>query len=489
MYRGVIKKVGEEVGAYVFLVGIIFLINIILVFSLIFIERKEPNTTWAWLLILLILPGVGFIIYLILGQNLSRQKLFREKKLVDKIKTKEVKEKHELNKKHDREFIENYRSLILMNYNHSGALYTDGNDVKTYTNGEDKFRDLFNDIRAAKKFIHIEYYIFRFDDLGTALINELELKVQEGVEVRLLVDGMGSKSLKKKEIRYIESIGIKFAVFFPGILPHINTRINYRNHRKIVVIDGNIGYVGGFNVGNEYVNRGKQFAFWRDTHLRVQGEAVNELNKRFILDWDYAADENINDMNEFFPEHEVYGDVGMQIVSSGPDHMEEYIKNAYMKIINDAKNYVYIQTPYFVPDEPFMEALKISALSGIDIRIMVPGSPDHFFMEWILSANIGILLDYGIKVYRYQNGFIHSKTIVSDGKVCSIGTANLDIRSFKLNFEINAIIYNEKVSKEQEEIFYKDEKNCRLVIKDEYDKRSRGLKIKESLVRLIAPIL
>ena len=305
MYRGVIKKVGEEVGAYVFLVGIIFLINIILVFSLIFIERKEPNTTWAWLLILLILPGVGFIIYLILGQNLSRQKLFREKKLVDKIKTKEVKEKHELNKKHDREFIENYRSLILMNYNHSGALYTDGNDVKTYTNGEDKFRDLFNDIRSAKKFIHIEYYIFRFDDLGTALINELELKVQEGVEVRLLVDGMGSKSLKKKEIRYIESIGIKFAVFFPGILPHINTRINYRNHRKIVVIDGKIGYVGGFNVGNEYINKGKQFKFWRDTHIRVRGEAVNELNKRFILDWDYAADEKIGNMStqmfkEFF---------------------------------------------------------------------------------------------------------------------------------------------------------------------------------------------
>lgn len=479
----------KSLGAYIVLGAFIFLINIILVFSLIFIERKEPNTTWAWLLILLILPGIGFIIYLMLGQNLSRQKLFREKKIVDKIKTKEVKEKHESNKKDDKKFIENYKSLILMNYNHSGSLYTNGNDVKTYTNGEDKFRELFNDIRSAKKFIHIEYYIFRFDDLGTALINELRLKVEEGIEVRLLVDGMGSKSLKKKEIRYIESIGIKFAIFFPGILPHINTRINYRNHRKIVVIDGDIGYVGGFNVGNEYVNRGKQFEFWRDTHLRVQGEAVNELNKRFILDWDYASEENINDMTEFFPENEVHGDVGIQIVSSGPDHMEEYIKNAYMKIINDAKEYVYIQTPYFVPDEPFMEALKISALSGIDIRIMVPGRPDHFFMEWMLSANIGILLNYGIKVYRYQNGFIHSKTIVSDGKVCSIGTANLDIRSFKLNFEVNAVIYNEEVSKEQEEIFYKDEENCKLVEKEEYDKRSRNLKIKESLVRLIAPIL
>lgn len=476
-------------GAYIFFVALIFLINMILVFSLIFIERKEPDTTWAWLLILLILPGIGFVIYLMLGQNLSRQKLFREKKIIDKVKTKAVKERHESSKKDDKKFIDNYKSLILMNYNHSGSIFTNGNDVKTYINGEDKFRDLFNDIREAKKFIHIEYYIFRFDDLGKALINELKLKVEEGVEVRFLVDGMGSKSLKKKEIRYIESIGIKFSVFFPGILPHINTRVNYRNHRKIVVIDGEIGYVGGFNVGNEYVNRGKQFEFWRDTHIRVQGEAVNELNKRFLLDWDYAAEENINDMTEFFPEHTAHGDVGMQIVSSGPDHMEEYIKNAYMKIINDAKEYVYIQTPYLVPDGPVIEALKICALSGVDVRIMVPGKPDHFFMEWMLSANIGLLIDYGIKFYRYQKGFIHAKTIVSDGKVCSIGTANLDIRSFKLNFEVNAIMYNEQISKEQENIFYKDQEKCKLVTKHEYNNRSRSLRIKESLIRLIAPIL
>ena len=207
------------------------------------------------------------------------------------------------------------------------------------------------------------------------------------------------------------------------------------------------------------------------------------------MDWDYAAEENINDMMEFFPEHKIYGDVGMQIVSSGPDHMEEYIKNAYMKIINDAKEYVYIQTPYLVPDGPVIEALKISALSGVDVRIMVPGKPDHFFMEWILSANIGLLIEYGVKIYRYGNGFIHSKTIVADGQVCSIGTANLDIRSFNLNFEVNAFIYNENVAKEQEAIFLNDQEKSKLVIKEEYDKRSKSLKIKESLIRLLAPIL
>ncbi len=376
-----------------------------------------------------------------------------------------------------------------MNYNHSGAIYTTNNEVKIYTNGEDKFKDLFNDIREAKSFIHIEYYIFRYDELGKSLIKELREKVKDGVEVRFVIDGMGSKKITKKIIREIESYGIKISVFFPGVLPHINMRINYRNHRKIVVIDGKIGYVGGFNVGDEYVNKGKQFKFWRDTHIRIRGEAVSELNKRFILDWDYASGEKMGNMSMYFPNIDVIGDVGIQIVSSGPDHMEEYIKNSYMKIINNAKNYVYIQTPYLVPDSPMMEAIKISALSGVDVRIIVPGAPDHFFMEWMLSANIGLLIEYGVKIYRYDNGFIHAKTIVADGEVCSIGTANLDIRSFKLNFEVNAFIYNEKVAKEQENIFLEDQLKSKLVIKEEYDKRSRNLKIKESLIRLLAPIL
>ena len=474
--------------AYFILVLMILLLNILSAVSLIFIERKEPTTTWAWLIILLILPGVGFILYLLLGQNLSRQKIFREKKITDKIKGYKLRANCETCSDYSG-INENYEDLILMNYNHSGATYTTGNDIKTYINGEDKFRDLFNDIRSAKSFIHIEYYIFRFDDLGKALIKELAEKAKDGVEERLLIDGMGSKRIGKKIIRYIESLGIKVSVFFPGILPHINTRINYRNHRKIVVIDGKVGYVGGFNVGNEYVNKGKQFKFWRDTHIRIKGEAVQELNKRFILDWDYASDENIGNMSMYFPVPKCEGDIGIQIVSSGPDHMEEYIKNGYMKIINNAKSYVYIQTPYLVPDSPMLEALKISALSGVDVRLIVPGEPDHFFMEWMLSANIGILIDYGIKIYRYGNGFIHSKTIVADGEVCSIGTANLDIRSFKLNFEVNAFIYNEKFAKEQEKIFYEDQKKSKLVIKEEYEKRSKALKVKESLIRLLSPIL
>ena len=473
---------------YVAIVILLMLANMISVFSLIFIERKDPTTTWAWLLILMLIPGIGFIIYLLLGQNLSRQKIFREKKIIDKTRAAGLEEMQEI-RGIKKELQDEYSDLILMNYNHCGAIYTTGNEVKTYISGEKKFQDLIKDIRAAKKFIHIEYYIFRFDDLGKAIINELKEKVDEGLEVRLLVDGMGSKSLKQKEIRYIKSLGIKFSIFFPGAFPRINTRINYRNHRKIVVIDGEIGYVGGFNVGNEYVNRGHQFKFWRDTHLKVKGQAVNELNKRFILDWDYASNENLDNIIKYFPKPKEYGDVGIQIVSSGPDHMDEYIKIAYMKIINNARKYVYIQTPYLVPDEPMLEALRISALSGVDVRIIVPGAPDHFFMEWVLSANIANLIDYGVKIYRYNNGFIHSKTIVSDDIVSSIGTANMDNRSFRLNFEVNAFIYDRVVAKQQAKIFLNDEKFSTFVTKESYQKRSRALRIKESLIRLVAPIL
>ena len=472
---------------YIAVAILLMLVNMISVFSLIFIERKDPTTTWAWLLILLLIPGVGFIVYLLLGQNLSRQKIFREKKIIDKTRAAGLEEMQEIHGI-KMELQDEYSDLILMNYNQCGSIYTTGNEVKTYIS-EKKFQDLIKDIRSAKSFIHIEYYIFRFDDLGKAIIDELKSKVDEDVEVRLLVDGMGSKNLKQKEIRYIKSLGIKFSIFFPGAFPRINTRINYRNHRKIVIIDGEIGYVGGFNVGNEYVNRGHQFKFWRDTHLKVKGQAVNELNKRFILDWDYASNENFDNIIKYFPKPKEYGRVGMQIVSSGPDHMDEYIKIAYMKIINNARKYVYIQTPYLVPDEPILEALRISALSGVDVRIIVPDKPDHFFMEWVLSANIANLIDYGVKIYRYNNGFIHSKTIVSDDIVSSIGTANMDNRSFRLNLEVNAFIYDGVVAKEQSKIFLNDQKFSTFVTKEAYEKRSRVLRIKESLIKLVSPIL
>jgi len=465
------------------------ILNLLFSLSLIFIERKDPTTTWAWLLILLVLPGLGFLIYILLGQNLSRQKIFKEKIQVDEGKRKNINDKYE-GEIHKHDGGERFSDLRKMNFNQSGARYTTNNNANVYVNGEDKFKQLIKDIKSAKRYIHIEYYIFKNDIIGKIIINELTKKAKKGLEVRLLVDSMGSRKLTKKAIKEYLDAGGKFSIFFPGILPHINTRINYRNHRKIVVIDGEYGYVGGFNVGKEYVNKDPEVGFWRDTHVRIKGEAVEDLNERFLLDWCHASNEVIEDYDKYSPKcNSVVGDMGIQIVTSGPDHKEQYIRNAYIKLINNAKENVYLETPYLVPDSPILEALKISSLSGVDVRIIIPGKPDHIFMQWAAGAYIGELLEAGIKVYKYENGFIHAKTIVVDSAVISIGTANLDIRSFKLNFEVNAFIFDDRIAKDGEIQFMKDIEESEEIIKEVYDNRSINIRIKESLIRLVSPIL
>jgi cardiolipin synthase A/B len=472
-----------------FLIVVILFLNILFSLSLIFIERKDPTTTWAWLLILLVLPGLGFMIYIILGQNLSRQKIFKEKIRVDEHKRKNINENYEGDIPiHDGG--ERFSDLRNMNFNHSGAKYTTNNNVSVYVNGEDKFKQLIEDIKNAKRYIHIEYYIFKNDILGKEIIKELTKKAQCGLEVRLLVDSMGSRKLTKKATKkYIEAGG-KFSIFFPGIVPHINTRINYRNHRKIVVIDGEYGYVGGFNVGAEYISKDPEVGFWRDTHVRIEGEAVDDLNERFLLDWCYAADEEIEDFDKYSSSNNKdVGDVGIQIVTSGPDHKEQYIRNAYIKLINNAKENVYLETPYLIPDSPILESLKISALSGVDVRIIIPGRPDHIYMQWAASSYVGELLEAGIKIYNYQKGFIHAKTIVADSTVMSIGTANMDIRSFKLNFEVNAFIFDDRIAKEGEAQFMRDMEASKEMTKEIYNNRSTIIRIKESIIRLLSPIL
>lgn len=468
---------------------LMFIINITFIGALIFIERKDPSTTWAWLLVINIFPIGGFFIYLLFGQNFTREKKFKRKLISDEKKKKYFNVKRE-QYKIDESIAENI-DLVEMNYRNSNSMYTQLNDVDIYFDGNDKFKALLESIKGAKKYIHIEYYIFRRDRIGDEIINLLIEKLKEGVEVRLLVDAMGSSKInhRKKIQDYIDAGG-KYAVFFPGLTAHINMRINYRDHRKIVVVDGKEGFLGGFNVGDEYLGRDKKIGYWRDTHFKIKGEAIRELEERFLLDWTYAADEDVTDLDKYLKvEENLESNVGMQIVSSGPDHEEQYIKNAYVKIINNAKKYVYLQSPYFVPDETLLQALRISALSGVDVRIMIPGNPDHVFMGWAASSYVSELLYVGVKVYYYNKGFLHAKTIVSDDTVCSIGTANMDIRSFKLNFETNAFIYNKNIAIDMKKRFNIDIEESHLISEEEYKNRSVWRKIAESIVRLLSPIL
>ena len=310
------------------------------------------------------------------------------------------------------------------------------------------------------------------------------------MKVRILYDDLGSRSLRKKAFKDLMEAGGEVEVFFPSFFPLINLRINYRNHRKLVIIDGKIGYIGGFNVGDEYLGLKEKFGYWRDTHLRITGSAVYAIQTRFILDWNQASYRHDIDYSpDLFPTFEKTGEIGMQIVSSGPDSEWEQIKYGYIKMISSAKKSIWIQTPYFIPDASLLDALRIAALTGKDVRIMIPNKPDHLFVYWATTYHVGEMLKAGAKIFIYDNGFIHSKTIIVDEQVSSVGTANIDVRSFKLNFEVNAFIYNECIAKSLTESYLKDIEVSKEWTLEEYNKRSWFIRFKESISRLLSPIL
>jgi cardiolipin synthase len=339
----------------------------------------------------------------------------------------------------------------------------------------------------------VEYYIIKNDTLALKLIDILTRKALEGVEVRLLFDAMGGRYIPQHILDAFESAGGKIGEFFPSRFKMLNLRVNYRNHRKIVIIDGKIGFVGGFNVGNEYLGQNRKMGYWRDTHLKINGYAAYELQLRFLLDWrassceEFLIDDTI--LDRYFPIIPQKNGAGIQIVSSGPDKINQQIKQGFLRMINTAEDYILIQSPYFVPDESILEALKIALLSWIDFLIMIPNKPDHIFIYWATLAYVGELIEYGARIYIYENGFLHAKTIVVDDSVCSVGSCNFDIRSFRLNFETNAFIYNRKVATQLKQIFVEDIKKCTYYNKELYHNRSRRIRIKESISRLFSPLL
>lgn len=472
---------------------ILIFLNIFLGFALIFLERKDPAATWAWLMVLTLLPFFGFLLYLLFGQNLKKQKIFNTKTNDDKILYKrslnQMKELEYCKEQFKCKYDIKYYDFIQMNLTSSHSLYTENNHVDIFTDGKDKFTRLIEDIKNSKDHVHLLYYIIKNDALGNQIMEVLTEKAAEGVEVRLLADSLGGRRMSKEVIRTFKKAGGQFATFFPARIPIISLRINYRNHRKIAIIDGKCGYVGGFNIGDEYLGLDERFGYWRDNHLRIKGNAVQSMQMRFFSDWNYSSPNKIDYKYRYYPTMSIKSDTGIQIVSSGPDSEEMHIKNGYLKMITSAKKNIYIQTPYFVPDQSFMECLKIAALSGVDVNIMIPNKPDHIFVYWASYSYIGELLKSGVKAYTYEGGFLHAKTLIIDEEIASVGTANMDIRSFQLNFEINAFVYDETVASSLTYFFKEDLKNSLEITKERYESRSKIIKIKESISRLLSPVL
>lgn len=492
--------------------SIIFGINILLGVVLVFYERKNPATMWAWLLIMFFVPVVGFLLYLYFGHDLRKQKLFQTKHAEDMHRMASLQQRILDRGVQDEEIRseirlatgieERYVDMVRMLLTSSQAVLSEHNTVNLFTDGADLFAAMKKDLEGAKEYIFMQSYIFRCDHVGDEIMDILCRKAKEGVEVCLLMDGMGCRTECRRLTKRLEKAGGKAATFFPTMVPYVSLRINFRNHRKITVIDGEVGYVGGFNVGKEYVGEGK-LGYWRDTHLRLRGPAIDDLELRFRMDFDYASKKKINHQMLYgrfrSPEIRFYesvaatgtpiSDVTMQIVTSGPDSTYQTIRNGYVKMISEAEQKIWIETPYLILDDVLKDSLSIAALSGIDVSIIIPKKADHLMIDGANMSYVGELLESGVKIYRYTEGFIHSKTVTVDGKLASVGTANLDIRSFKLDFEVNAFAYNRRLAEVLDESFDHDIENAEAFTLEDYAKRSHWMRFKEAIMRLIAPLL
>lgn len=481
LFHNIRNFIGIFLTIYTFFIGII-----------IFLENKNPSKTTAWLLVLFLLPVLGFVLYIIFGQDLRKKYKLKKKRTSDykhledtaEIQ-KELLKEVDLFRDEDSHVKTRLINLLLRN---SDSPFTINNTTEVLTNGEKTFDSILAELKKAKNHIHMEYYIIRSDVIGNKIKDILVQKALEGVEVRVIYDSVGCWRLSKKYIKDLREVGVEIHSFFPVVFPVLSRELNYRNHRKIIVIDGKIGYLGGLNIGDEYLGYNPQLGFWRDTHLKIEGEAVYSLQNIFLRDWEFVSNNPVVG-SEYYPKLSHYGNQLVQVISSGPDGDWKAVFQGYFTMIANAEKYIWITTPYLVPGSSISTALTSAALSGVDVKIIIPSKPDHKIVHWASLGNIEDLLRAGVKVYKYNKGFIHSKILMVDGVAASVGSANLDIRSFEINFEVNSFIYDNDVVRRLELDFEEDLKESEEFILEDFSKRGLPSRFRESLGRLFSPIL
>lgn len=484
------------------IIEVLWLINIGFAIWTVFRTRRDIASTWAWLLVLSVFPVIGFIIYLFVGRKLSSDDIFTIRAEQEAFGKKLVERQQKRVRGH--QFLVSSgklaraRQLISLSLSLDRALVTFNNKVHVFTDGHQLFDKLIDDINHAEKQVYVEFYTFYADDLGKRVLKALEAAAKRGVTVKVLYDLSGSRGTTYRFFAHLEELGGDVQPFNSKSNKRITTpRLNYHLHRKIVVIDQQIGYIGGFNIGDQYLGTVPKFGYWRDTHLRIVGQAAMMLMVRFGMDWNTTCrktDKQRIDLTAPFKNFKVEQptdeeDVAMQIVSSGPDNDNFAIRRGYESIISSARKYVYIQTPYLIPGEPILESLVIAARSGIDVRIMIPCMPDHPFVYRATEYYAKYLVNNGVKVYKYDNGFIHAKTMVSGNNLASVGSANQDYRSYRLNFEANAFAYSEQLTAELKAAFERDMEKSTLLTPEYFAKQSNWRKFKQYFSRLLSPIL
>lgn len=474
---------------------IFYYIYLVLTIIYLLLDNREASSTFAWTFVLIAFPITGLIVYLLIGRNRRKShkhKEFKQHLINDlNISLKECidDQKNNLNELYRIESFSSWRKLFELLFTNSNSLLTTKNSIKLFYCGKDKFDWLIADLRNAKKFIHMEYYIWRSDDLTEEIKNILIEKKKEGVEVRILYDVIGSLSIKPKYIKELRKNGIEVYSYDNQHTFISMHSLNYRNHRKIAIIDGTIAYSGGMNMGQEYIDGGKQFSQWRDTHARIEGEAVAILQSIFTTSWHNTTKEELTE-KKYFPENSDSSmSMPMQITTSGPDSEWSSIEQLYFNLITSAQECICIQTPYFVPSESIYKALLSAALGGIEVNIMVTGNADKRLPYWAAFSFFEDLLKAGVNIYHFKKGFMHAKTIVVDHDISSVGTANMDIRSFQLNYEVNMLIYDRDTAHDLDEQFKKDLECCHRLTLEEYYKIGKFKNFRNSIARLFAPLM
>lgn len=457
------------------------------------LDNRNPAKTFAYLLVLLFVPVIGLVVYYIFGQNLRKQKLFSRKGLLDNKYVREWQQQGRVAFKDAKTdaagFLGEKIKVVNLLMQTEKSLVTTQNQVDILFDGQNIFPKLFEDIEKARHHVHIEFYIIDNDIVGNKFKDLLIKKAREGVKVRLCYDDVGSRKLPRSFLAQLKAAGVAVFPFMPVVWPYLTSKVNYRNHRKIVIIDGEIGYFGGINIADRYTNQISQMRYWRDTHMRIYGEAVKYLQMQFILNWKFVSGELLQIDVAYFPQNQVADKHMMQVVANGPDSDWPAIMQAILMSINTAKRYVYITTPYFIPNEQVLTALQTAALGGVDVQLMIPAKGDSKIVQAATMSYIKQLLEAGVRVFNYQKGFLHAKTMVVDDAIASVGTTNMDIRSFELNFELNAFCYDVALSVQMREKFVADRTHCTEMNLTRWEKRTRTKRVTESFARMFAPLL
>lgn len=454
------------------------------------LKKVNPTKTLSYLAVLFAFPFIGLIVYYLFGQEYRKTKIFSRKNVLNQNMVKQIEEEisiHTETLEDIQELLEEKSKLIPLLIKSEYQKLTCENEVKLIKNADEKFDLLLEDVEAAEHHIHLEYFIIKDDKIGTTVLNALAKKAKSGVEVKIVIDDVGS-SISSKMRKHLKNCNVQVYPFMPVLFSKFTGKMNYRDHRKIIVIDGKIAYVGGVNISDTYVNAHND-TYWRDTHLRITGEAVKQFQILFFTTLDFVNDRELSVDEEYFPTIQMKKKIPIQIAASGPDTDWSNIMESLFIAICNAEKYICITTPYFIPNDEIILALQIAARSEIEVKIIVPKISDSWIAQYATSSYIQPMLEAGVKFYHYTKGFIHAKTLVVDGVLSSVGTANMDYRSFNINFEVNTLIYNKSFSQELLQMFNDDLKDCEELTLEMWKQRSSSTKIKEAFAKLLAPLL